>query len=319
LINPEAYIGKLKGKKKEIARRYYDGDNSRRIIDGTDYDRNYVWKTISDLKREGLRPRISDRNVDHVILGSKQPETMTPEGHAITHVLPDVTNVTFEEMEPKAFSLFKQGKGRVEVVISIKISADWAEKMHNNFLRLQDFDNKLLKLKAEYEQLEASLPTLRSEVDGLVSQREKLTPEVEKLEILKQSEEDISARWKKESETLWGLIRDLKSKPIYENFQKVFHDSSRMVLQTARVGELALLAAIYSIRKVPDRESLLNVNSTYFGRASSIHALFETIPEIDKAMQVASEITEFFSKWMLEEYIKGARPSSTIKDVSQAS
>ena len=323
MINPEAYIDKLKGKKKEITRRYYDGENSRRIIDETGYDRAYVWKTISDLKREGMRPRISpddnlDRKTDHGIVGRNEAKANTPEGHPITPVHLDGANVTFEEIEPKAFELFIKGKGRVDVVISLQIPADWAEKMHANFLRLQDFDDKHLKLKAEYEDLEKKLPIIRSEVNGLNSQREKLVIEVKRLTFLKQSEENPGSSIEG---TYWiyrQLIRDLETKPVYESFQKVFHDSSRMVLQTTRVGELALLATIYSIRKVPDSESLLKVNSSFIGRTSSIHALFATIPRINLAMRVASEITEFYSKWMLEEYMKGTRVP-VIQDVSVAS
>ena len=323
MINPEAYIGKLKGKKKEITRRYYDGENSRRIIDETGYDRAYVWKTISDLKREGMRPRISPddnlgRKTDHGIVGRNEAKANTPEGHPITPVHLDGANVTFEEIEPKAFELFIKGKGRVDVVISLQIPADWAEKMHANFLRLQDFDDKHLKLKAEYEDLEKKLPIIRSEVNGLNSQREKLVIEVKRLTFLKQSEENPGSSIEG---TYWiyrQLIRDLETKPVYESFQKVFHDSSRMVLQTTRVGEFALLATIYSIRKVPDSESLLKVNSSFIGRTSSIHALFATIPRINLAMRVASEITEFYSKWMLEEYMKGTRVP-VIQDVSVAS
>ena len=321
MINPEVYIGKLKGKKKEITRRYYDGENSRRIIDETGYDRAYVWKTISDLKREGMRPRISPddnlgRKTDHGIVGRNEAKANTPEGHPITAVHPDSANVTFEEIEPKAFELFIKGKGRVDVVISLQIPADWAEKMYTNFLRLQDFDDKHSKLKAEYEDLEKKLPIIRSEVDRLNSQRERLVLEVKKLALLK-SEESHGSNIEG---TYWiyrQLIRDLETKPVYESFQKVFHDSSRMVLQTTRVGEFALLATIYSIRKVPDSESLLKVNSPFIG-TSNIHALFTTIPKVNMAMQVASEITEFYSKWMLEEYVKGARVP-VIQDVSGAS
>jgi len=189
--------------------------------------------------------------------------------------------------------------------------------MHTNFLRLQDFDDKHSKLKAEYEDLEKKLPIIRSEVDGLNSQRERLVLEVKKLALLK-SEESHGSNIEG---TYWiyrQLIRDLETKPVYESFQKVFHDSSRMVLQTTRVGEFALLATIYSIRKVPDSESLLKVNSSFIGKTSSIHTLFTTIPRINMAMQVASEITEFYSKWMLEEYMKGARVP-VIQDVSGAS
>ena len=311
MIDPIEYVVKLKGKKKDIAERFYEGQSSRKIINETGYDRDYVWKTISDLKRDGLMPRTRSPQINTA--GSiKTTSTQTPEGRDVaTNTNSSTTNVravkvTFEEMEPKAFALFRKGKLSTDIVIALQIPADWAEKMHANFIRLSNFDTDFQAKKEEFERMNKDWPELQMAVQGLLEKKQELEPEVKRLETMGRMEARSKERYEKENESLRQLIAELEAKPIYETFQRVFHESAKIIFQSTLLGEFALHATLYGLKTDPSRESLLKAIPKVSTWPSN-YSVFLSGAEFDKAREWADEINSYFARFTLEKFIKEGR------------
>jgi hypothetical protein len=215
-------------------------------------------------------------------------------------------------MEPKAFSLFRAGRSTIEAVIALGIPAEWAEKMHNNFLRLQDYDNKVKTSKEEHDIILEQLPVMRTELEGILTERESSKREAEELKFKNTAESDSLSRKKEEYKKYENLIQEIRSKPEFEVFTKYFRESSKLILETFRVGEYALIGAIQAIKNNPERVAIFQGNYPWLGYTTSLDLLVGGPEESQMAKEISAEISEFFLRWMLSEYLSKA--PKTVRD-----